>query len=402
MAIVGAEVYVTNGNDYFEVFVTSSPFGGDVLANVPYGDYTYTITTPCYETVTGTMTVSCNNGDGIAVFAEPAPATSNDVFFFIGSPMAIVGAEVYVTNGNDYFEVFVTSSPFGGDVLANVPYGDYTYTITTPCYETVTGTMTVSCNNGEGIAVFAEPAPATSNSVFFFIGSPLAIVGSTVELTDGADYNASFVTSSPFGGDVLENVPYGDYTYTITTPCYETVTGTTTVSCNNGDGIAVFAEPVEVVLDLAVSVDGATLSASATGVDYQWVDCGNNNEPISGATGQSYTALLDGAYAVVITSGSCSQTSECVTVITTGVADNEAQVEIMVYPNPFDEVLTVRAHGLSGTVRVDLFATSGQLLFTGTHSAVDLITLSTAQLVPGSYVLQLTDDNARRTVHVVK
>ena len=101
----------------------------------------------------------------------------------------------------------------------------------------------MECNNGAGIAVIAEPAEA--NNIFFYIGSPLAITGATVEVTDGADYNVTFVTWSPFGGEMVGDVPFGEYSYTITVPCYETTTGTFTVECNNGEGISVVAEPVE-------------------------------------------------------------------------------------------------------------------------------------------------------------
>jgi hypothetical protein len=266
----------------------------------------------------------------------------------------------------------------------------------------VTGTVTVDCYSGDVIAVFADPVESTTNTVFFFIGSPLAITGATVQLTDGADYNATLVTTSPFGGDVIEGVPFGDYSYTITIPCYETVTGTVTVECNNGDGIAVFAEPAEVVLDLALSADGATLTAAATGVDYQWVDCDNANEPIEGATTQSFVAPQDGSYAVIITSGNCSQTSDCLAVIGTAVSGIAGGMDLVVYPDPFQDVLTIRTTAQAGTLRVELFSTAGQLLIDEIHSAAELITLSTAQLAPGSYVLRLTDGDIRSTVQVLK
>jgi hypothetical protein len=46
------------------------------------------------------------------------------------------------------------------------------------------------------------------------------------------------ITGAPFG-DVMENVSYGDYTYTITSDCFETKVGTITIDCGDGGGIAV-------------------------------------------------------------------------------------------------------------------------------------------------------------------
>ncbi len=146
-------------------FLSTDAAGEVIFTGLADNTYEYSVTAACYATGLGSITIA--GADATASLALEA-TTTNNVFFFIGSPLAIVGAEVYLTNGNDYFEVFVTTSPFGGDFLENVPFGEFTYTITTPCYETVTGSVTVNCNNGDGIAVFADPAPATSNDVFFF------------------------------------------------------------------------------------------------------------------------------------------------------------------------------------------------------------------------------------------
>ena len=42
----------------------------------------------------------------------------------------------------------------------------------------------------------------------------------------------------------------------------------------------------------------------------QWIDC-NNGQPVAGATSQSFAATTPGTYAVIVTDGACSDTSEC-------------------------------------------------------------------------------------------
>ena len=56
------------------------------------------------------------------------------------------------------------------------------------------------------------------------------------------------------------------------------------------------------------------LLASCWSCGYQWVDCNNNYSQISGATNQEFTATTSGSYAVILSGGGCSDTSNCVTV----------------------------------------------------------------------------------------
>ncbi|MBK7296931.1 MAG: T9SS type A sorting domain-containing protein [Flavobacteriales bacterium] len=401
LTIAGATVTLTDGADYNETLETGAPFG-DLFENVPFGEYSYSISIPCYEPLSGNVTVDCTgNGDGIAVFAEPVALTANAVFFFVGSPMTIAGATVTLTDGADYNETLETGAPFG-DLFENVPFGEYSYSISIPCYEPVSGNVTVDCTgNGDGIAVFAEPVALTANNVFFFVGSPLTIAGATVTLTDGADYNETLETGAPFG-DLFENVPFGEYSYSISIPCYEPVSGNVTVDCTTGDGIAVFAEPVEVIIDATVTLASGTLTATESGLDYQWVDCDDSNAPIAGATEQSYTATESGSYAVILTMGDCSVTSECTSVIVNGVEDRSSLNAFAVYPNPFNEILTVRSNGQSGVVHVELINMAGQMLRNETRTGMELITIATGQLAPGSYVVRLTSANESTTLSVIK
>ena len=48
---------------------------------------------------------------------------------------------------------------------------------------------------------------------------------------------------------------------------------------------------------------------------YQWLDCNNNFEPISGATAQNYTAIDNGNYAVVVNENGCIDTSACTAIL---------------------------------------------------------------------------------------
>ena len=69
----------------------------------------------------------------------------------------------------------------------------------------------------------------------------------------------------------------------------------------------------------SITQSDVTLTADQNNATYQWIDCDNNNSPISGETNQSYTPTVTGNYAVEVTVNGCTSVSECVLVDFTGV-----------------------------------------------------------------------------------
>lgn len=89
-----------------------------------------------------------------------------------------------------------------------------------------------------------------------------------------------------------------------------------------------------------ISQNGITLSAAATGVAYQWIDC-NTNQPVVGATNQSFTTTeAVGTYAVIVTENGCSDTSTCISVDQSGL--NEGDFYIGLLPNPANESVLIQ------------------------------------------------------------
>jgi len=96
-------------------------------------------------------------------------------------------------------------------------------------------------------------------------------------------------------------------------------------------------------IDLTVTFEDGTLTAAYNedGATYQWIDCNNNNEPIDGATGQSFTPADDGYYAVIITDAyGCVNISAC---YDTEMLDTENlnQSDLAIYPNPVKDYLNI-------------------------------------------------------------
>ncbi len=97
-----------------------------------------------------------------------------------------------------------------------------------------------------------------------------------------------------------------------------------------------------IVLDLTINKvtaakvikSGAVLTTQIAD-SYQWFDC-DQHLPIPGATDKVYTATSKGRYAVIVTMGACTDTSDCVTVERPASVDQnlDKHNSIKVYPNP--------------------------------------------------------------------
>ena len=406
-ASLGTTVTLFDANNSFS-FVSSDPFGGEMIADVPYGTYSYSISKPCFQTDTGSVVVDCNMGMGISVFSNIAPDTANNVFFFIteagGPPTASLGTTVTLFDANSSFS-FVSSDPFGGEMIADVPYGTYSYSISKPCFQTDTGSVVVDCNMGMGISVFSNIAPDTANNVFFFIteagGPPTASLGTTVTLFD-ANNSFSFVSSDPFGGEMIADVPYGTYSYSISKPCFQTDTGSVVVDCNMGMGISVFSNLMNQTVLTGVSQEGATLVVDSVSPEatYQWIDC-EGDTLIPGATASSFTPSENGTYAVIITENSCSDTSDCVVVNTVGI-DKGFFFDISVFPNPVNEQLTIDMGENTAQVRVQMLGVQGQILYDARHQAEVPIRLETAHLPTGIYLIRIHTETSSFRTQILK
>lgn len=73
---------------------------------------------------------------------------------------------------------------------------------------------------------------------------------------------------------------------------------------------------------------------------YQWIDCDNGFGVIPGANNSSYTATSNGTYAVVINDGTCSDTSECITINKVNLFE-EVKNTLKIYPNPTNGMVNI-------------------------------------------------------------
>lgn len=152
--------------------------------------------------------------------------------------------------------------------------------------------------------------------------------------------------------------------------------------------------------DTTVTVQNNILTATenAQGTTYQWIDCENNNTPISGATAQTFEPAQNGDYAVILTSvESCVDTSACYTITTVGIENNlSLNDQITVYPNPTNGKLYVETD--LDIKELTIFDLQGKKLLTSNTKEIDILGLPTSV-----YILEITLlDNEQWRTKVIK
>lgn len=112
-------------------------------------------------------------------------------------------------------------------------------------------------------------------------------------------------------------------------------------------------------LNDSVMMSGSTLWAVGTGYTFQWVDCQNGYQPISGETQSYFSPLQNGDYAVIVNDGSCSDTSQCMSVTTAGLA-SAGFASVKVYPNPVTDRLVIELPGYLDNVSIEVVDAAGR------------------------------------------
>ncbi len=142
-----------------------------------------------------------------------------------------------------------------------------------------------------------------------------------------------------------------------------------------------------------VTQSGLNLTALANNATYQWIDCNNNNAPISGATNQSFTTnAIIGSYAVIVSNGSCSSTSECFIIDQTDL-NEMGDAGILMYPNPSDGILHISWNGINAH-EIELMDASGRILLKEQLSGFDH-NFDVSSYANGVYFIKLISETER-------
>src|SRR5690606_20869811 len=94
-------------------------------------------------------------------------------------------------------------------------------------------------------------------------------------------------------------------------------------------------------LNPVITVDEFVLGTTTTYNSYQWCLDG---VPLPGATDPTYTPTENGGYTVIVSNGTCTDTSEVYEVNNVSVDDvNPVAGRIRVYPNPASDIVHIQS-----------------------------------------------------------
>jgi hypothetical protein len=184
----------------------------------------------------------------------------------------------------------------------------------------IVGRTGFSCTDTSGVNVTVNPKPTVTIPAF---SSVCANAGPFV-LTGGLPIGGVYTGLGVSGGNFRPSTA-GVGTHAIT------YSYTDANLCQSSSSADLTVSPA---IDNTVNNSGSTLTANSPVGTYQWINCGNSNTEIPGATGQNFTPSNDGNYAVIVTVNVCSDTSDCNNISISGLANYAQAPGLSVFPNP--------------------------------------------------------------------
>ncbi len=153
-------------------------------------------------------------------------------------------------------------------------------------------------------------------------------------------------------------------------------------------------------VDVSLTVNDPVIKSNITGAAYQWVDCDNNFAFIPGANNQVFTASRNGNYAVIITQGMCTDTSECVHIISSGTSNVNLKDAIHFYPNPFSQEFNIELDGIIDKRSYCIINSLGQIMAEG--KMFNQVKIDAANFSPGIYLLRIGNEKSFQYKKMVK
>jgi hypothetical protein len=191
----------------------------------------------------------------------------------------------------------------------------------------------------------------------------------------------------------------GDASLESFSPGVTTVTYTIADESGNSSQ-CLFTVSHETVEAIVVSQVDRTLSVETAG-SYQWINCADNSI-IGGETSASFTPTESGEYAVIVSQGTCSDTSDCYTVDFTGIETDGMKFGVEVYPNPADKFLTVAMDSRHTNVSIKVVNTMGQVVLVEEILELDKTILDISRFNPGVYLISIKSDQLEKIVRIIK
>lgn len=373
-------------NDECSAAMPTAPTATDncsgALTGVP--DVTFPITTQGTTVVTWTYTDASGN---------TKQQTQNVILTDVTAPTASNPPAVMVECLADVPPVDIAVITDEADNCSATPFVAHDSDVSdgNTCPEVITRTYSVTDDAGNSISV-------TQTITVSDITNPAPDVATLSPVTEECESTPTAPTATDNCDGSITATP--DVTFPITTVGTTTVTWTYTDNC--GNSVMQTQDVTITEIDNSVSVTGFTITADATGYQYQWVDCDNGNAPFTGETGQSFTATMNGNYAVEISDGTCIVTSACTQIDGVGIIENGFGSDVSVYPNPTQGLVMIDLGETYKNISIEVVNMMGQVVQTVEFVSAQKIELN-IQGADGLYLVRVrSEEGQEATLRVEK
>lgn len=426
-----SDIILNFGSNYTWTFSTFTAPSCEVItgftASTSSGwDYLYAVSTPLAIIVNGggtycdTTTLTASGGLGGTIYWQDTISggtstvlattsqvvTSSGTYFFreyntcgwgiqdsaiVIIDTSLIPSSVIVSGGGLFCDsaTLTASGGLGGTIYWQGTISGGTSTTTPSISQTVTTSGTYYFRAFNNCAWGLEDSATVSIDTTFPTGVTLS--ASQTEYCVG---DSIFLTGSALGATMWNWTSTGGFSSILQNPKLIAVQKDTfsLVASNICGSSPVQSISVGVhIVDTLVHKQGITLVANTVGAGYQWINC-NDSLPISGETNQSFTAMVNGNYAVIITENTCIDTSLCHSIISVGLNENNYLNEISIYPNPSNGNFTFNyVNNKQENVTIQVFDVSGSLIYkVTTNDYIINKDINLSEEGNGVYVLKLT------------
>lgn len=152
-------------------------------------------------------------------------------------------------------------------------------------------------------------------------------------------------------------------------------------------------------VNIAVVQNGPLLTAASTTGVYQWLNCTTFKSKINGETNRTFTATINGNYAVDVTDSGCRDTSSCYTITGVGIS-NLVLSYISIKPNPNHGGFAVSLPTECTNASLRVIDISGKVVFERSFASLMEADILLDQ-PPGTYLLQIESALFRGSQYII-
>ena len=223
----------------------------------------------------------------------------------------------------------------------------------------------------------------------------------TVGTSTSCDTLASYVIT--FAPAVIKNTvtDSGCITYTTSMGTVITASGTyydTLPTSSACDTTIQYNITISGAVDDSVFRVGNRITSWDTWADHQWIRCDSSNLPIPGETNRFINVTTPGDYAVIVTRGTCVDTSDCVNFNPASLKENE-RANFSVFPNPANELLFIKSNFSLVATNATIVSINGKIIF---ETTLNSNSIDISRLPSGIFFLELNSNSVSRIVKFVK